>query len=114
MNKYKFALIRGLLAAFAILSLGLAGCTHVAGMVEWSGTKTPVPDAQFSVGPPESQLSGDRFVGHADGTFSFYLNPLDTDDLWVWSGQGQAALGAMHLSPSRVNDHMVLQLPQNR
>ncbi len=114
MNKYKLCSTRGLLAVLAFAALGISGCTHVAGMVEWSGTKTPVPYAKFSVGPPESQLSGDRFTGHADGTFSFYLNPLDTEDVWVWSGQGQAAIGAMHLSPRQVNDHMVIQLPQNR
>ncbi len=114
MIKYNFMISRGLFLALSISALGIAGCTHVAGMVEWSGTKTPVPDAQFSVGPPESQLSGDRFSGHADGTFSFYLNPLDTDDLWVWSGRGRASLGAMHLSPRQVNDHMVIQLPQDR
>ncbi len=114
MNKCKLMSARGLLLAITISVMGLAGCTHVAGMVEWSGTKTPVPDARFSVGPPESQLSGDRFSGQADGTFSFYLNPLDTDDLWVWSGHGQASLGAMHLNPQQVNDHMVIQLPQDR
>lgn len=114
MSQYNSPSTRRLLALLALSALGISGCTHVAGMVEWSGTKTPVPDAQFSVGPPESQLSGDRFTGHPDGTFSFYLNPLDTDDLWVWSGQGHASLGAMHLSPREVNDHMVIELPQNR
>ena len=102
------------LACGMLAMAGLAGCTHVAGMVEWSGTKTPVPDARFSVGPPDSQLSTNHFIGSTDGTFSFYIDPLDTDDLWVWSGQGQAAVQAMHLSARQINDHMVIELPQNR
>lgn len=105
---------RAIALVLLLSAFELAGCTHVAGMVEWSGTKVPVPDARFSVGPPESQLSGDRFTGHPDGTFSFYVNPLDTEDLWVWSGQGHASLEALHINAHSVSDHMVIQLPKNR
>lgn len=104
----KNPLYRAAVAGLALMFL--AGCTHVAGRVFWMRSNTPVPTAELSIGPPESVMTIHRYKVHPDGDFSFWINPLDTDNLWVWSGLGDPTLEARHVNPRQVNDHMRIGL----
>jgi hypothetical protein len=104
--KTALALVIGL-----CLPLLTAGCTHLAGQVLWAQGDTPVPTAEFTVGPPGSPLSTNHHHVNADGRFNFWISPLDTSDLWVWSGLGDPTLNAMHIDARTVGDHMRVILP---
>ncbi|HTV47342.1 MAG TPA: hypothetical protein VMG59_02755 [Phycisphaerae bacterium] len=105
-RKYLF-LVVGFSAAVMI-----GGCTHIAGTVEWENTNQPVTGAQVSVGEPGGDFVSTTHSTDAHGKFSFDINPLDVDDVWVWSGQGNPALNAVHVDPDQVNDHMTVQISQ--
>src|SRR5271170_4997958 len=100
-------LIPGILAAGFI-----GGCAHLAGTVEWENTNQPVAGALISVGEPGGDFVSSTHSTDAHGKFSFNINSLDVDDVWVWSGHGNPAINAVHVDPAEVNDHMAVQISQ--
>ncbi|MGC8552375.1 MAG: hypothetical protein ACP5O7_05855 [Phycisphaerae bacterium] len=99
------------LLALAILPV-LGGCTHIAGQVLMAGTHTPVAGAEVSVGRPGGMDVHKSTTTDAMGHFSMDINPLDTDDLFVWSGHGDPNLYAQQVNPQSVSDHMKVYLEQ--
>ncbi|MGC9259929.1 MAG: hypothetical protein ACP5I8_07615 [Phycisphaerae bacterium] len=100
----------------AVFFLGLcgllSGCTHVAGMATWQGTSFPAAGAELSLGPPGSTFTRHYYPVNKNGHFSFWISALDTDNLWVWSGRGSAAINAVQLDPSQISDHMAIAVPR--
>ena len=96
---------------WSVLVLATAGCTHIAGRVVWAQSDLPVSTAALSVGPPASAMSTDQHQVTPDGRFDFWINPLDVDDVWIWSGLGDPALNSMHIDSRHIGDHMLVKLP---
>ena len=98
-----------------LLSLitGLAGCTHLAGVVVSEDTGRPVPHAEFSVGQPGGGAATSRHYSRSDGKFDFYVDSLDKDNLWVWSGRTDPSVDAVHINPSGISTRMRILLPDN-
>lgn len=99
------------LFALAILPV-LGGCTHIAGRVLLAGTHTPVAGAEVSVGRPGGMDVHKSTTTDATGHFSMQINPLDSDDLFVWSGHGDPNIYAQQINPQSVSDHMKVYLEQ--
>jgi hypothetical protein len=97
------------LVAASLLTLG--GCAQVAGVVVYQGSHVPAKGAIVSVGEP---VSGFNYQPHRvdnTGHFRFYIDPLDSADIWVIPPYGKPSLDAIHLQPNQVNSHMYVVLP---
>ncbi len=90
----------------------LPSCTHVAGIATWAGTTQPAMGAELSVGVPGSTFTHNYYPVNAKGHFNFWISPLDTDNVWIWSGQGDPSLDSIQLDPSQITDHMAIELPK--
>ena len=90
----------------------ISGCTHMAGTVEWQDTNKPVAGAIISIGQPGGDFVFGSHTTDAHGAFSFDIISLDTDDVWVWSGQGDPVENSVHVDPDIISDHMVIQISQ--
>ncbi len=97
---------------FLMLCGMLTGCTHVAGIATWQGTSFPAAGAELSVGPPGSTFTTHYYPVNSHGHFSFWISSLDTDNVWVWSGQGRASVNSLQIDPGEISDHMQLQVPK--
>ncbi|NNM87673.1 MAG: hypothetical protein HKL95_04050 [Phycisphaerae bacterium] len=91
----------------------LSGCTHLAGIVVSGETGRSVPHAEFSVGQPGEVAATSRHYSRASGKFDFYIDSLDQDNLWVWSGRGDPSVDAVHINPSEISTRMRILLPDN-
>jgi hypothetical protein len=91
----------------------LGGCTHLAGIVVSEDTGHPVAHAEFSVGQPGEVGATSRHYSRADGKFDFYVDSLDKDNLWVWSGRTDPSVDAVHINPSDISTRMRILLPDN-
>lgn len=110
----KLQLTRFIGGVLTVLALGgiLPSCTHVAGIATWQGTSLPAAGAELSVGPPGSTFTMHFYPVNAKGYFNFWISSLDTDNIWVWSGQGHANFDSVQLDASQISDHMAIQVPQ--
>lgn len=101
-----------LIAVLGLCITGIVtGCTHIAGTVVWEDTNQPAAGALISVGNPGGDFTSDSHTTDVHGAFSFNIDPLDTDDIWVWSGHGDPDENAIHIDPGQVNDHMLIEIP---
>lgn len=100
----------------ALTFLALCGmlpcCTHVAGMATWQGTSFPAAGAELSVGPPGSTFTRHFYRVNTRGHFSFWVSSLDTDNIWVWSGEGSPDFDSVQLDPTQISDHMNIAVPR--
>lgn len=107
-------LTRHIFSTVVILALGsvLPCCTHVAGTATWAGTTLPAAGAKLSVGTPSSTFTLNYYPVNAQGRFSFWISPLDTDNIWIWSGQGDPSVDSVQIDPTLISDHMTIQVPR--
>ena len=111
MNRKRTSRIFGALAFLALCGM-LPCCIHVAGVATWQGTSFPAAGAELSVGPPGSTFTRHYYPVNTRGHFSFWVSSLDTDNIWVWSGQGNPDFDSVQLDPSQISSHMAIAVPK--
>ena len=95
----------GWLGAVA-LGCALAGCTQVKGQVLDAQTKAPLTGVTFTGGRPDSISVFARHKVDSEGRFDFSIAPTDEQYLYLWDGQGNPELHAMHIDPTQISNHM--------
>ena len=105
--------MRLLALAAVLLCGGMFGCMHLKGVVyeELPGIGTrPMRSAAFSIGRPTGiAVYGTHHVD-GDGTFDFYIGPTDYNEIFLYDGSADPELTMHRLTPTELNDHMVMRL----
>ncbi len=90
--------------------LGLAGCTHLKGIVLVESTQRPARTAVLSIGRPTGIAVFATHHVDANGAFDFYIGPTDENHVYIYDDSGSPELTMRRIDPLEMSVNMTLHL----
>ncbi len=99
----------------ALLAIsGLAGCTHLKGVVLEDPSGHPMQSAVLSVGRPGGIAVFETHPVDSKGRFDFSVMPTDLNDIYLYDAAADPEMTVRHVDESEMNDHMQLHMQRAR